>query len=52
MDTSNIFPFFFSMMASQGNVGKVTSVDFPAVVLMDCEGNDLYEIGQKEYREI
>ncbi len=26
--------------------------DFPAVVLMDCDGNDLYEIGQKEYREI
>lgn len=26
--------------------------DFPAVVLMDCEGNDLYEIGQKKYREI
>lgn len=26
--------------------------DFPAVVLIDCEGNNLYEIGQKEYREI
>lgn len=26
--------------------------DFPAVVLVDCEGNDLYEIGQAEYREI
>ncbi|MCH5211182.1 MAG: Fe-S-containing hydro-lyase [Oscillospiraceae bacterium] len=26
--------------------------DFPAVVLIDCEGNDLYEIGQAEYREI
>lgn len=26
--------------------------DFPAVVLIDCEGNDLYEIGQKEYKEI
>ena len=26
--------------------------DFPAVVLIDCEGNDLYETGQKEYREI
>ncbi len=26
--------------------------DFPAVVLIDCEGNDLYEIGQARYREI
>ncbi|MBR0470839.1 MAG: Fe-S-containing hydro-lyase [Clostridia bacterium] len=26
--------------------------DFPAVVLIDCEGNDLYEIGQTKYREI
>ncbi|MBQ3463778.1 MAG: Fe-S-containing hydro-lyase [Clostridia bacterium] len=26
--------------------------DFPAVVLIDCEGNDLYEIGQAKYREI
>lgn len=26
--------------------------DFPAVVLVDCEGNDLYEIGQKEYKQI
>lgn len=26
--------------------------DFPAVVLIDCEGNDIYEIGQKEYRKI
>ncbi len=26
--------------------------DFPAVVLIDSEGNDLYEIGQKKYREI
>ncbi len=26
--------------------------DFPAFVLMDAEGNDLYEIGQSEYREI
>lgn len=26
--------------------------DFPAVVLIDCEGNNLYEIGQREYREI
>lgn len=26
--------------------------DFPAVVLVDCNGNDLYEMGQKEYRQI
>ena len=26
--------------------------DFPAVVLIDCEGNDLYEIGQTKYRVI
>ncbi len=26
--------------------------DFPVVVLVDCEGNDLYEIGQKEYKKI
>lgn len=26
--------------------------DFPAIVLVDCEGNDLYEIGQKEYKQI
>ena len=26
--------------------------DFPAVVLIDCEGNNLYEIGQAKYREI
>ena len=26
--------------------------DFPAVVLMDCTGADLYELGQKEYRKI
>lgn len=26
--------------------------DFPAVVLVDCQGNDLYDIGQKKYREI
>lgn len=26
--------------------------DFPAVVLVDCVGNDLYSMGQAEYREI
>lgn len=26
--------------------------DFPVIVLIDCDGNDIYEIGQKEYRKI
>ena len=26
--------------------------NFPAVVLIDCEGGDLYENGQKKYRKI
>ncbi|MCD8390334.1 MAG: Fe-S-containing hydro-lyase [Firmicutes bacterium] len=26
--------------------------NFPVVVLIDCEGNDIYEIGQREYRKI
>ena len=33
-------------------IRKLTVEDFPAVVLIDCEGNDLYEQGQKAYREI
>ncbi len=33
-------------------IRRLVVEDFPAVVLMDCEGNDLYETGQKEYREI
>ena len=33
-------------------IRKLTVEDFPAVVLIDCEGNDIYEIGQKEYRKI
>ena len=32
-------------------IRKLTVVDFPAVVLVDCEGNDLYEIGQKNFRD-
>ena len=32
-------------------IRKLTVEDFPAVVLIDCEGNDLYEQGQKQYRE-
>ena len=33
-------------------IRRLEVVYFPAVVLMDCEGNDLYEAGQKEYRLI
>lgn len=33
-------------------IRRLEVVDFPAVVLIDCEGKDLYEIGQKQYREI
>ena len=33
-------------------IRRLVVEDFPVVVLMDCEGNDLYEIGQAEYREI
>ncbi len=33
-------------------IRRLEVIDFPAVVLMDCEGNDLYEMGQAQYREI
>ena len=33
-------------------IRRLVVEDFPVVVIMDCEGNDLYEIGQAEYREI
>lgn len=33
-------------------IRKLYVEDFPAVVLIDCEGNNLYDIGQAEYREI
>ena len=33
-------------------IRKLEVENFPAVVLIDCEGNDLYEIGQAKYREI
>lgn len=33
-------------------IRRLEVVDFPAVVLMDCEGNDLYEMGQQEFRKI
>lgn len=33
-------------------IRKLYVEDFPAVVLIDCEGDNLYDIGQAEYREI
>jgi len=33
-------------------IRRLEVVDFPVVVLMDAEGNDLYEIGQKEFCRI
>lgn len=33
-------------------IRKLVVEDFPAVVLIDCDGNNLYEIGQAKYREI
>jgi fumarate hydratase subunit beta len=32
-------------------IRRLVVEDLPAVVLIDCEGNDLYEIGQKKYRK-
>ena len=32
-------------------IRRLVVEDFPLVVLTDCEGNDLYEIGQKEFLE-
>lgn len=33
-------------------IRKLYVEDFPTIVLIDCEGNNLYDIGQAEYREI
>lgn len=33
-------------------VRRLEVEDLPCVVLIDCDGNDLYEIGQSEYRKI
>jgi len=33
-------------------VRKLTVVDFPAVVVIDCEGNNLYETERKKYQKI
>ena len=33
-------------------LAALTVEDFPAIVVIDTEGNNFYEIGQKPYREI
>lgn len=30
-------------------IARLTVVDFPAIVVIDCEGNSYYEVGQKPY---
>ena len=32
-------------------LAELTVEDFPAIVVIDSEGNDFYEIGQAPYRE-
>lgn len=32
-------------------IRRLTVKDFPVTVIIDCEGNDLYEMGRKEYRK-
>lgn len=33
-------------------LAELTVVDFPAIVVIDSEGNDFYDIGQKPYRKL
>ena len=33
-------------------VAKLTVEDFPAIVAIDCQGNNFYEIGQAPYRKL
>ncbi|NLK67517.1 MAG: Fe-S-containing hydro-lyase [Campylobacteraceae bacterium] len=33
-------------------LAKIEVVDFPAIVAIDCEGNDFYEVGQAPYKKI
>ncbi|CZE45717.1 Fe-S-containing hydro-lyase [Campylobacter geochelonis] len=33
-------------------VAKLTVVDFPAIVAIDCEGNNFYEVGQAPFKKI
>ena len=32
-------------------LARMEVVDFPAIVAIDCEGNDFYEVGQAKYRK-
>ena len=44
-----------SLAAGSGGpeaVARLTVVDFPAIVGIDCEGNNFYEIGQAPYRKL
>ena len=33
-------------------IARLEVVDFPAIVAIDCEGNDFYKVGQAPYKEI
>jgi len=33
-------------------LAKLTVEDFPAIVAIDCEGNNFYEVGQKPYNKL
>jgi len=33
-------------------IRKLTVKNFPAVVIIDCEGNNLYELGRAQYKEV
>ena len=33
-------------------VARMEVVDFPAIVAIDCEGNNFYEVGQAKYRKL
>jgi fumarate hydratase subunit beta len=33
-------------------LAKLTVEDFPAIVVIDCEGNNFYEIGEAPYRKL
>ena len=33
-------------------VARITIGDFPAIVAIDAQGNNFYEVGQKPYRKI
>ena len=33
-------------------LARLTVEDFPAIVVIDCEGNNLYDVNQKKYRTL